>query len=548
MSDRFDDLWADYLEGDLDADGWAALEAVLAADPALARRAADLYADHRLLGLAVRPADEGLFVREVVTRVRGDLDRFVSGVGVQLRDKVEPARPRRRWLGYSLVATAAVALTLAAQWGIRPAGPETPAAADPVAALSRPVNCVATLGPSDGCRWAGPLTPSEGQRLPPGELRLAAGTAIVRFDGGASVIVTGPATLSLESATTARLTAGTVTVRASGEAFGFTLSTPTTEVVDLGTEFAVSVGGDGATEVHVLEGLVELHPDGGPDDYREAELLSEGRAVRVDSADPSGFRDIPLAARRFVDLLPLRDRGGRGRVLAYEGFDYSAPQLGSGQADGGFGWASAWCCGYYTNPKSRVVVAPDESLSGPLGFAAPHGGRAVLAAGDHLVYKRKLADPVALGADSVRYVSFLVRRDPATASALRFILCGSRDVPEARVGFGVLVDGRPFTFAHGVPNAVGSRPLTAGTTYLIVGKVMASRAGPDILFLRVYGPTDRLDSGEPTSWTVTSSPVWIEASADELHIGFVPRGGYSVDEIRLGTTWESVTPVAGDAQ
>jgi anti-sigma factor RsiW len=40
--ERFDELWTDFLEGELDAAGFDELEQLLASDPALARRAADL--------------------------------------------------------------------------------------------------------------------------------------------------------------------------------------------------------------------------------------------------------------------------------------------------------------------------------------------------------------------------------------------------------------------------------------------------------------------------------------------------------------------------
>ena len=70
-------------------------------------------------------------------------------------------------------------------------------------------DCVATLLFADRCQW----NLVEGQRLPAGPLHLKHGLAVLRFDGGAAVVVQGPTELELVSRGFARLTRGRLTVR-----------------------------------------------------------------------------------------------------------------------------------------------------------------------------------------------------------------------------------------------------------------------------------------------------------------------------------------------
>ena len=52
MSHQFEELWTRFLEGELEEDGFASLQNLLASDQDLLRHAGDLYEEHRLLGFA----------------------------------------------------------------------------------------------------------------------------------------------------------------------------------------------------------------------------------------------------------------------------------------------------------------------------------------------------------------------------------------------------------------------------------------------------------------------------------------------------------------
>ena len=134
-----------------------------------------------------------------------------------------------------------------------------PARLAPGAAQSSPANFAWLINAQD-CRWTG-NDQKPGRDMRSGKvLRLERGLAEIEFERGARVILQGPAGLELVSATTARLLYGTLTARVPAQALGFTVLSPSGKVVDLGTEFGLSVARGGATSVRVFTGLVEAFP------------------------------------------------------------------------------------------------------------------------------------------------------------------------------------------------------------------------------------------------------------------------------------------------
>jgi hypothetical protein len=89
-------------------------------------------------------------------------------------------------------------------------------------------------------------------------LRLVEGVIKVAFDYGAEVIIEGPAEFEPESAEKMILHSGRVFARVPDSARGFTIQTPYSTVVDLGTEFGVYVADDRIAEVHMFQGKAML--------------------------------------------------------------------------------------------------------------------------------------------------------------------------------------------------------------------------------------------------------------------------------------------------
>ena len=153
---------------------------------------------------------------------------------------------------------------------------------------------------------------------------LASGLMEITYDTGAKVILQGPVTYEVESASGGFLSEGKLLGKVTGKsAKGFRIETPTAEVVDLGTEFGVDVAKDGTSEIHVLKGLVQTqfrHSSGQvsqPVQLREG----EGRRYQCQSGQdtqPSNLvTAIPLDRAKFQGMHIRRPDERRERWLAY---------------------------------------------------------------------------------------------------------------------------------------------------------------------------------------------------------------------------------------
>jgi len=151
--------------------------------------------------------------------------------------------------------------------------------------------------------WASSDRPVEpGAALTPGRLKLARGLAQIEFYSGASLVLEAPAELELISAMKSVVHFGRVRAHVPEPAQGFTLIADDMNVVDLGTEFGLSVQPDGQAEVHVFDGEVELHQ---PNQTTPRSLLRghglrralDGSLHTIDIDEPA-FPGVAALARR----------------------------------------------------------------------------------------------------------------------------------------------------------------------------------------------------------------------------------------------------------
>jgi hypothetical protein len=198
---------------------------------------------------------------------------------------------------------------------------------------------VAWLVNAQNCRWAGSET-RPGRDMRAGKsVSLERGLAEIEFDQGARVILQGPAGIELLSGSKVRLSHGTLTAWVPRRAQGFTVLSPGGRVVDLGTEFGLSVDEGGATTVRVFTGEVEAFPtvadatrDHGVTIHQDQTARIDGRSVNLKSSDqesdPVAYvrsieSPVVLAARSvqldFGDPRPgtIMDRTGRGVGLTH---------------------------------------------------------------------------------------------------------------------------------------------------------------------------------------------------------------------------------------
>ena len=260
------------------------------------------------------------------------------------------------------------------------------------------------------CKWAGTALDSPG--VPVGtKYELASGLMEITYDTGAKVLLQGPVTYEVESATGGYLAVGRLTARVDKKGSGFSgqgseisnsqdprpktqdprpnplfsVRTPTATVTDLGTEFGVEVDKQGGTSSHVFRGSVKLQVAA---DKGETEatthVLHENESARVErssgkqsdgncvillgpSVKPAGFvREIPKRTARVLDLVDVvaggdgfsgrRGRGidpNSGRI--FDTFPYDLLRTTPYQSDGQY---------------HRVVGMPFVD-----GICVPHNGK-----------------------------------------------------------------------------------------------------------------------------------------------------------------------------
>lgn len=131
----------------------------------------------------------------------------------------------------------------------------------------------------------------------PGRFTLEAGVAEVTFNSGARVFLEGPAVFDVEQPDRAFLQSGKLTAEVPKPASGFVINTPRVNVVDIGTRFGVDVESNGDTEVHVMQGVVEvsrLTGNGAP------MIVEEGLAVRADGRTRSELQVVEYGGDRFA--------------------------------------------------------------------------------------------------------------------------------------------------------------------------------------------------------------------------------------------------------
>jgi hypothetical protein len=140
-------------------------------------------------------------------------------------------------------------------------------------------------------------------------LTLTAGVAELQFRSGAVVVLEAPAELELISPILGYLRSGRLVARVEDPRAGFTIETPHTRVLDLGTEFGVGVEQGGSTLVQVFDGKVETDSKahGG-----EKRLLHAGDALEYRDAPGEAPQALPFTAARFVRRLPDPPRDHRG--------------------------------------------------------------------------------------------------------------------------------------------------------------------------------------------------------------------------------------------
>lgn len=166
--------------------------------------------------------------------------------------------------------------------------------------LPAPANIeVATLSASIKSQWdISSDVKEKGDRLVTGyaPLTLQEGIIQLQFDNTAKVIIEGPAQFALLTEDQVKLNYGRLYAVVPHKAIGFTVNTPNSRIIDMGTEFGVQAESSSATELHVIKGRINLLAG---TTNKTAMEVRQGYAKKV-SGDDSLVNDIPVKETLFV--------------------------------------------------------------------------------------------------------------------------------------------------------------------------------------------------------------------------------------------------------
>ncbi|MGJ8724808.1 MAG: hypothetical protein ACSHYB_09650 [Roseibacillus sp.] len=101
-------------------------------------------------------------------------------------------------------------------------------------------------------------------------LKLDRGAVSLIFPTGVSALIEGPALLEMRGENALHMKKGRGFFKVPEGAEGFTCTTETLEVVDMGTEFGIVAGRE--DEVHVISGKVRLRPKDGSSDFQTFDI------------------------------------------------------------------------------------------------------------------------------------------------------------------------------------------------------------------------------------------------------------------------------------
>lgn len=156
-----------------------------------------------------------------------------------------------------------------------------------------------------------------GDRIELGQkLELESGVVELLLSSGAKVTIEGPAEFEATSALEANVGLGKIAAAAPRVARGYTILTPTAELVDIGTQFGVLVDEQGDSELHVFDGDVVARSRNAPSTQlmhaRENEAMRFNTASatpeRIEARQADFVRQLrPAQVDTDVPALPLAD-------------------------------------------------------------------------------------------------------------------------------------------------------------------------------------------------------------------------------------------------
>jgi len=204
---------------------------------------------------------------------------------------------RTRWRRWSAGIGAGVFVLAVALVGLAvlPQPPPAPPLPVPLAVVTK--TRLVRLAPTNPVLAAG--RPFSG-----GRVGILNGAVELRLRNDVVLVFEGPGEFELADELSAVLHSGTLVVRMPDGMQGFQVRTSSADVLDLGTEFAVSIGPGNATDIQVYDGAVIASPGSRQQPTGLPKRLSAGEAARFMATPDSEPVALAFRTERFLRHLP----------------------------------------------------------------------------------------------------------------------------------------------------------------------------------------------------------------------------------------------------
>ena len=225
-------------------------------------------------------------------------------------------------------------------------------------------------------------------------------------------------------------------------------------------------------------------------------------------------------------------------LIAYDGFNYGPVGVGLNGLTGGgsFGWGGAWS----TTGNSTIAAGSLTSPTVPMSVTG--NSVTAAAAGTNRDSSRSFPSPLGTAGTSL-YVGFLIEPEGVVGGGSDNGYFGL-NLMSTEGGPGVVMIDKPGAGAEndwvlesnfGNGQFASSVPVISGQTYLMVCRIDFATSGSDTFSLFI----------DPPSTTQPATPDAVKGGVNfgqMSALDITGPGAFSIDELRVGTTFASVVP------
>lgn len=145
------------------------------------------------------------------------------------------------------------------------------------------------------------------------------GECKISLNNGVELVISSPASFSIESPMRCRLWKGRLTADVPQQAIGFRVLTKHADIVDQGTRFGVAVEPDFGTDIAVFEGLVDVASHDQPLSVgRAVSISADGKLSRLQLVTPETFEpSSKISNTRLLTIISVKDNIRSSEELGY---------------------------------------------------------------------------------------------------------------------------------------------------------------------------------------------------------------------------------------